>query len=242
MHEVPTFRHGVAFSLQTTRDLPTIEPLIPKIERFNEYLHTYSDDFAGFEMWHWSEGARSENYPVAPIPDSLVKGRSFIFLGRLQSSATIDLSLILDDFDRLLPLYQYVEGTEAFPAQVPDIARGNFIWSPGNKSRVTKSRYERPQQTVEKALRHNAIQPALYEYLKSIHGDDVSGEQPTANGTYIDVAVRQGDEYTYYEIKTGLSAQSPILHSRCDWSVAGILLLAGRSICGSTRDRWRTAP
>jgi hypothetical protein len=34
---VTTFRHGVAFSLQTTRDLPTINPLVPKIARFNEY-------------------------------------------------------------------------------------------------------------------------------------------------------------------------------------------------------------
>jgi hypothetical protein len=38
----------------------------------------------------------------------------------------------------------------------------------------------------------------------------VSGEQLTANGTYIDVAVREGNEYIYYEIKTGLSAQSCI--------------------------------
>jgi hypothetical protein len=38
---VTTFRHGVAFSLQTTRELPTISPLVPKIARFNEYLHVY---------------------------------------------------------------------------------------------------------------------------------------------------------------------------------------------------------
>ncbi len=64
------FRHGVAFSLQTTRDLPTIDPLLPKIRRFNEYLRLYPEAFAGFEMWHWSAGERSNNYPVAAIPDS----------------------------------------------------------------------------------------------------------------------------------------------------------------------------
>jgi hypothetical protein len=67
---VPTFRHGVAFSLQTTRDLPSIDPLVPKIARFNEYLHIYPEVFAGFEMWNWSDGRRSANYPIAPIPRS----------------------------------------------------------------------------------------------------------------------------------------------------------------------------
>ena len=38
----------------------------------------------------------------------------------------------------------------------------------------------------------------------------MSGEQVTADGTFVDVAVRQSEEYTYFEIKTGLSAQSCI--------------------------------
>lgn len=75
---------------------------------------------------------------------------------------------------------------------------------------MTGTTFERSAQTVEKSLRHNQIQPALFEHLKSLCGDSVSGEQSTADGTYIDAAVRQGGEYTYYEIKTGLSAQSCI--------------------------------
>jgi len=207
---VNTFRHGVAFSLQTTRELPTIDPLIPKVARFNEYLRLYLDAFIGFEMWNFTDGVRSENYPVAPIPDSQVSAGVFIFIGRLQPKNAIDTGLILDDFDRLLPLYEFVEGTAAFPSQVPESQRKGFVWSPGNKARVTGTVFARSSQTVEKSLRHNAIQPELYKHLKSVYGDGVSGEQPTANGTYIDVAVRQRDEYTYYEIKTGLSAQSCI--------------------------------
>ena len=118
--------------------------------------------------------------------------------------------MILDDFNRLLPLYEFVEGTATFPAQAPESQREGFVWSPGNKARVTATTFERSAQTVEKSLRHNQIQPALFEHLKSIYGESVSGEQPTADGTYIDVAVCQGGKYTYYEIKTGLSAQSCI--------------------------------
>lgn len=207
---ITTFRHGVAFSLQTTRDLPTIDPLLPKIARFNEYLHIYPETFAGLEMWNWSVGSRSGNFPVAPIPDSQVKERTFIFIGRLQPANAIHVGMILDDFDSLLPLYEFVEGTATFPAQAPEGQRKGFVWSPGNKTRVTGTTFERSAQTVEKSLRHNQIQPALFGYLKSIYGDSVSGEQPTSDGTYIDVAVRQGNDYTYYEIKTGLSAQSCI--------------------------------
>lgn len=207
---VTIFRHGVAFSLQTTRDLPSIDPLKPKINRFNEYLRIYPEAFAGLEMWNWSDGGRSNNYPVAPIPDSQIKERTFIFVGRLQPANAINVGMILDEFDQLLPLYEFVEGTTTFPAQAPESERKGFIWIPGNKARATESTFERPAQTVEKSLRHNQLQPALFQHLKSIHGNSVSGEQLTANGTYIDVVVRQGSKYTYYEIKTGMSAQSCI--------------------------------
>ncbi|MFL6390411.1 MAG: hypothetical protein ACJ71U_23245 [Terriglobales bacterium] len=210
VHGVTTFRHGVAFSLQTTRELPTISPLIPKIARFNEYLHVYPEVFTGLEMWNWSDGGRSDNYPVAPIPDSQVNEQTFIFIGRLQPANAIHIGMILDDFNRLLPLYEFVEGAATFPAQAPQSQRKGFVWSPGNKARVTATAFERSAQTVDKLLRHNQIQPALFDYLKSMYGDCVSGEQPTADGTYIDVAVCQSGEYTYYEIKTGLSAQSCI--------------------------------
>jgi len=204
------FRHGVAFSLQTTRDLQTIDPLVPKIRRFNEYLSLYPEAFAGFEMWHWSAGERSNNYPVAAIPDSRVNAGVFIFIGRLQPANAIHVGMILDDFDFLVPVYEFVEGPADFPAQAPESDRKGFVWSPGNKARVLATTFERPAQTVEKTLRHNQLQAALFEHLKSLYGNGVSGEQITADGTYVDVAVRQSDEYSYYEIKTGLSAQSCI--------------------------------
>jgi hypothetical protein len=70
---------------------------------------------------------------------------------------------------------------------------------------------ERTSQTVEKPLRHNTLQDALFRYLEEIHGpDNTSGEQNCGIGMLVDVAVRDGDALVYYEIKTGLSAQACI--------------------------------
>lgn len=202
-----TFRHGVAFSLQTTREMPEIDPFVPRIERFNEYVRVYPNAFAEFSMWHWVQGTgRSENYPVAPIPNKLVKQGMFIFIGALQPANAIDVSWTLDDFDRLLPLYEYVEGQEKFPRQ--SRVRRGFVWSPGNKARAPRTKYERGALSVDKSLSHNVVQDKLFKYLEAIHGeDDTSGEQDNGNGTHVDVAVQRKDGYTYYELKTGLSAQ-----------------------------------
>ncbi len=204
------FRHGVAFSLQPTREMPDIEPLRPKMERFNEYLCIYPDAFEGFSMWHW-HGGRSSVHAVSPIPDELVKRDTFIFIGVQQPADAIRIDWILNDFDRLLPLYEYVEGDATFPARVRERARKGFQWTPGNKAKAAHTRYERTASTVDKALRHNILQAALYDHLFEIHGkDNTSGEQDSGNRTPVDVAIRDGNSYTYYEIKTGLSAQSCI--------------------------------
>ncbi|MCH7564857.1 MAG: hypothetical protein IH968_13645 [Gemmatimonadetes bacterium] len=118
--------------------------------------------------------------------------------------------VILDDFDRLMPLYDYVEGAATFPALTTQRRRG-FEWSPGNKARVTRTSFERKKQTVDKALRHNVLQDKLFRHLEKLHGEsNTSGEQDCGKGTPIDVAIVTGKGYTYYEIKTGLSARSCI--------------------------------
>jgi hypothetical protein len=202
------FRHGVAFSLQPTREMPDIDPLVPKIARFNEYFRIYPNAFDGMSMWHWTpENQRSENYAVVPITDEMVVRGMFIFIGILQPGDAVDVGWILDDFDRLLPLYEYVEGTETFP-KISNEKKG-FRWAPGNKARVARTTFERSAKTVDKALRHNLVQDALFRHLEEIHGEDnTSGEQDCGNGTPIDVAVRCGKGFIYYELKTGLSAQS----------------------------------
>ena len=204
------FRHGVAFSLQPTRELPDIAPLLPKIERLNEYLRVYPNAFEGLSMWHWQKGRRSENYSVGLIPNELITRDTFIFIGTQQPANEIDVDWILEDFDRLLPLYQFVEGELTFPR--PFNATRTFEWTPGNKARAPRTAFTREAISVDKALRHNIVQAALFEHLQSIHGDNASGEQSFANGIRVDVVTRDGDgtKYVYYELKTGLSARSCI--------------------------------
>lgn len=205
-----TFRHGVAFSLQPTREMPDIDPMVPKIARFNEYLRIYPDAFEELSMWRWPpDDERSANYAVAPIPDELVVRGMFIFVGALQPANAVDVDWILEDFERLLPLYEFVEGTESFPKLTRQ--KKGFAWAPGNKARVARTRYERSAQTVDKALRHNLVQDALFQHLEGIHGaENTSGELDCGNGTPVDVVVREKDRYIYFELKIGLSAQSCI--------------------------------
>lgn len=213
-NDVDKFRHGVAFSLETSRTLPDITVLLRKIARFNEYLRIYPDAFEGFSMWHWDErdGSRSDTYPATSIPDELTRKGYFIFIGRLQPVDAIDVDMILDDFDRLLPVYEFVEGTDTFPARVPESARKGFVWSSDNKnSGATQTSYARTAKTVEVSLRHNAVRDALFSHLTQTHGsENTRRELDTGHGTLIDVAVREGDRYTYYEIKTYSSAQACI--------------------------------
>src|SRR5690606_28725462 len=138
---VYTFRHGVAFSLQPTQERPDVTPLFPKIERFNEYLRIYPNRFDGLVMWHWQDDRRSTNYAVSPVPDHLLRAPTFIFIGAQQRAEEINVNLILDDFDRLLPLYEYVEGTASFPTLERE--RKGFEFVPGNKARAARTSYER---------------------------------------------------------------------------------------------------
>jgi hypothetical protein len=101
-------RHGIAFSFETSQTLPTIDPLRPKVSLFNDYIRTFPHQYADMRMWHWYGDERTE-YAPGPIPHSLMKPGMFVFLGKLLPVRRLDYELILSDFDRLLPLYCFVE-------------------------------------------------------------------------------------------------------------------------------------
>ncbi|MGH8241520.1 MAG: hypothetical protein ACREXP_31500, partial [Steroidobacteraceae bacterium] len=216
---VEMFRDGIAFSLETSRSFTDVEPLVRKIGRFNEYLRIYPDAFEGFSMWVWDERsstprdrARSETRPVTPIAAKLARKGYFIFIGRLQPVDAIDVDLILDDLDRLLPVYEFVEGDRTFPARVAECERQGFEWPTDDEAPgAIQASYDRVAQTVDMDLRHTLVRDALLAHLKKIHGaENARREVPTGNGTRIDLAVRVGDRYTFYEIKTYSSAQACI--------------------------------
>ena len=64
---------------------------------------------SGFRMWHWDRSTRSpDRSPGEILQDSIDTG-AFVFLGRMVPEPKVDVNQILQDFDRLYDLYEYVE-------------------------------------------------------------------------------------------------------------------------------------
>ena len=204
------FRHGVALSMQPHRSLTEdsiFHVFRRRIQRFNRFLDNYPEAFDDLAMWHFDDGKRAGDYAPGPIPKSHLKSQVFVMLGKLCAPGNIDVETILDNFDRLMPLYEFVEDTGRTAASEPP-TMGRFKWTSGNSARVSRARVELHERKIESVLRHNELQAALYSHLRDMHGDaNVCGELNCGIGKFVDVAVRKGGDYVYYEIKTRLSAQ-----------------------------------
>lgn len=200
-------RHGVAFSFELSQTLKSIDVLVPKVKFFNDFMELNGDEFSDMRMWHYGEEGRSVDRPPGPIPSSLVAEGVFVFLGNRQPAKRIDYEKILDDFDRLLPLYRYVEsrGTTA-PVPLP---KTGFRFRAGRSKKVTKARATLSEKELDLDLRHNLLQDALYRRLAWQYGkENVRTEQPSGVGTLIDIVVKMKDEYWFYEIKTALTPRA----------------------------------
>jgi hypothetical protein len=88
----------------------------------------------------------SSSYP-RPIPSALVKKGVFVFLGNRQPAKTIDYEKILDDFDRLLPLYRYVE-SRGVTAPVP-LPKTGFNFKAGRSKKVTRAKAMLREQELD---------------------------------------------------------------------------------------------
>ncbi len=202
-------RHGVAFSLEPSQTLPRIEPLVPKVARFNEFFRVHPDEFADMMLWNYRNGIRSQNQPPAPIPDPWVRVNVFICLGKLQHVEEVDYDEILSDFDRLLPLYEFVEGSAAFPAV--STSEAGFRFRAGCRLKPTRTGKTQAERQLDVTLRHNELQSALYELLSSEYGpDSVGTEIPSGSAARVDVVLRLPETYWFYEIKTAGSARACI--------------------------------
>jgi len=200
-------RHGVAFSLETGRNLPSIEVLVPKIRLFNEFLQANIELLSNFEMWHFQNDQRSSNRSPTAIMADIIQPGVFIFLGALQPISRVDYDKILADFDLLLPLFKFVESNGAVSPYKD--SPGAFAFRAGNRAKKSSTTASQTARQLSVELRHNELQAALYSELCAEHGaENVGTEQPSGSGGRIDSVVKTKNGYMFFEIKVGQSLQA----------------------------------
>jgi hypothetical protein len=139
----------------------------------------------------------------------LVRPRVFVFLGNRQPVGNIDYEAVLNNFDRLLPLYEYVEsgGNEQAGESTPS---DGFHFRAGFTDRSPATVATVAERELNINLKHNVLQAALCRELISQFGiENVANEHPSNLGTKIDVVLRRADdEFWYFEIKTAASPRA----------------------------------
>lgn len=116
-------RYGLCFSLESSRSLPQpVKDLDPYRRRYNVLIASHLDLFEGFSLWHYRDDKRSANSEPQEITDELFRQGNFICLGAiikksLDALEPSDLVIILNGFDRLLPIYEYCI-LESAPAEI----------------------------------------------------------------------------------------------------------------------------
>jgi hypothetical protein len=89
-------------------------------------MQNNGDDVRDFKMWHSDGEARSADRVAEPIQGDAKNSGVFVFLGARVREADLDVDRILRDFDRLYPLYEFVEsGVQADGAGVQQDFRPN---------------------------------------------------------------------------------------------------------------------
>jgi hypothetical protein len=192
------WRHGVAFSFERNINLPEPGLLRPKVSRFNVWVRSNADALRGFRMWDWARQTRSTDRSPGEILEASISGEAFVFLGTMSPAADVDPRRILQDFDRLLPLYEYVETVSGTQEQTPSQQ------SPGHgASPVTHTTASRLAAVIEVDLRHNLLQESLIRILQAeFPGCPVHPEWAgVAASGRVDVAVETSDGLLFCEIK-----------------------------------------
>lgn len=207
-------RAGVAFSFEPSRSLPDIEVLVPKVARFNAYLRDHPEAFDGMAMWHWQDGERSVDYPVQPIPSSMIRHRTFIFLGIRISLDEFDPHAALRAFDRLFPLYAFVEtvaGVLAETLEIEDARAADILETlhldggreiDGGRWITATSR----ARILDIFLRHREIQRRLKATLTAEGVRDVRLEVPIGE-RLVDAVAQHDGEIWFFEVKTAATVR-----------------------------------
>lgn len=202
-------RYGLAFSLESSQSLPDVSILFPKILRLNSIFREKPYLFNEYKLWYWSE-ERSETLPMQEIPKEWIHPKCFIFFGKLMDIANIDVDVILSCFDKMLPIYVEVESNNEILNEkiVRQSETNHFEFFPNERRLPSNRVYTSIERETNIDIRHSIIQQAMYEKLVNIHGiHNVSVENPFL-GNKIDIVVKTGNTYVFYEVKTGNSAKS----------------------------------
>lgn len=119
-------------------------------------------------------------------------------LGRLSNPDEVDSGEILADFDRLLPLYEYIEsgGVSQDELIIPEFNPG----CPRYVREFSTREIKRGSQDV--SLRHVVAQKLLYELLcKEVGCENVQIERHIGSIARVDAASRCGVQECFFEVK-----------------------------------------
>ena len=175
------WRHGVAFSFETSQRLPDPMILRPKVCRFNEWVRANAGELRAFKMWHREGSAPSEDRSPSEIPEVLITKKAFVFLGTRVPEEDLDVQRILQNFDRMYPLYEHVESEssrvfESTPFRVPEEVSESSTYSEGGVERILVNRYERDTRAREECIRRYGVKCVLcgFDFLAT-YGEVMQG-------------------------------------------------------------------
>jgi hypothetical protein len=176
---------------------------------FNEYVRRNEEALSDFQMWHFRGSKRFPNHPPSVITADLIEKGVFVFLGSLQRRDDCDYVRMLSDFDRLLPLYKFVESGGTFAAYRESPQR--FEFRAGNHVKRNATTSTRTEVELSVVLRHNTLQQRLFDELCEEYGKKYVGtEIGDGSGGRIDAVVKTDSGYIFFEIKVGQSLQACI--------------------------------
>ncbi|HUI91139.1 MAG TPA: hypothetical protein VLX68_02725 [Chitinivibrionales bacterium] len=205
------FRYGIALSLQDSQTVPDISLLFPKAKRLNQFIRQFPDFFAEYQMWSHYGNERSNIGPVKEITEDLLKLHTFIFIGKLVDEKKIDLRQILQTYDELLKPYVFVEKVDN--SEIIEFEQnedGEFSFEVKKRKLPKNREYTLESKSINLSVRHTLVQEKLMEILcKKFGYENVSAEHQIG-GKKIDIVLKDGNKYVFYEIKMNGSAKACI--------------------------------
>lgn len=205
--------YGIAFSLEPSQTLPDPSILCPKIGTLNCIIREQVEFFKKYRMWSSLNNKRTETHQVTEIPPELAVKDSFIFIGGVQDADNIDFNEILSTFDDLLDVYIQVESENGTVKQESESENDlRFEFDATTKKLPSHRKFTQEEKEISVDIRHTLLQEKLAEKLRQQFGDtNVAIEQSFfGSANRIDIAVRNNDEITFYEIKIASSAKACI--------------------------------